>query len=397
MKYCKKCVPILLLCIGTLFLPFVLRERILGKFALINIPALLSLLYAFRIEVICFPSQKSQRWMLISYLMLASLLLLFVPGNGWSVKRRILLILIYIFPSLFICCKICDDNCAHQYEKIWTMGLRIVCSLMCLCWVVDVIAGSAYLQTALANFYSRENLLNKLSQGRFVSFFGHPLESTGIFLMLLVWGTIEREQNPKQRMLYYVDVAIAVLGVSICGSKSGLMLALVLLFLSNVGRKKTKDLLVVILILFAFLIAGVFDLFFIRMSEGIASGDISTGRTTAVAELLSNGVLEFNFFKGHVFEYDNVGMTAALEFPFLGWAFTCGIVFTVAQYLIYFVYPGIKVLLSKNYVVLVCMLVLMAFENASNGLYSFNDDLLIYSLNIWLILQVATRYNRGKS
>ena len=55
----------------------------------------------------------------------------------------------------------------------------------------------------------------------------------------------------------------------------------------------------------------------------------------------------------------------------------------------YFVYPGIRVLLSKKWCVLICMLVLMAFYNGNNGIVSFNDDLLMYSINIWLIIQVA--------
>ena len=41
------------------------------------------------------------------------------------------------------------------------------------------------------------------------------------------------------------------------------------------------------------------------------------------------------------------------------------------------------------------MLVLMAFYNENNGIVSFNDDLLIYSLNVWLITQVAGRRDEG--
>lgn len=392
----KKQVPILLLCAGTLLFPYVLREKLLGKYALINVPIWLALFYAFLGKSITFPAHKPRKWMLISYLLVATLLLFFVPGNGWSIKRKILLFFIYILPSVFICCDVCDEF-MYQYEKIWTTCLRIVCSLMCFCYVVDAIAGDTYLQTALVNFYARENLALMLSEGRFVSIWGHPLESTGIFLMLLVQGTIEREQNSKQRIKYYVDVAIAVLGISICGSKSGLLIAFILAIFCNIGFGRTKDLFVVIVILSVFRFAGFFNLIGSRIAEGVASGDVSTGRLTALKELLDKGALEFEMLKGHVLEYDNTAMIAALEFPFLGWAFTCGILFTAVQYLVYFVYPGMKVLLSKNYIVLVCLLALMAFENGSNGLYSFNDDLLIYSLNIWLILQVTARNNRGKA
>lgn len=397
MKYLHKNAPMLLLCIGTILFPFILKERLLGKWALVNVPVWLALFYALRVNILNIPAQKSRQYMLLLYFLIATFLLLFVPGNGWSITRKILLILIYILPAVFICSDICDDFYVYRFEKIWTVCLRIACSLMCLGWIVDEIAGGTYLQTAFVNFYASENLKYMLSEGRFVSIYGHPLESTGIFLMLLVWGTIEREQDPKNRNIYFLDVAVAVLGISVCGSKSGLLLALILIMLSNIGPRKIKDLIVVISILFVFRCAGFFDLIGSRVAEGIASGDISTGRLTALEEQSNHGVLVFNWFKGHVFEYDNTAMIAALEFPFLGWSFSCGILFSVVQYLIYFVYPGMKILLSKHYINLVSMLTLMAFENGSNGLQSFNDDLLIYSINIWLILQVTARTNRGKS
>ena len=88
-------------------------------------------------------------------------------------------------------------------------------------------------------------------------------------------------------------------------------------------------------------------------------------------------------------------MVAALEYPFLQWSFVCGIVFTVVQYLMYFIKPGVHVLLSKKWSVFICMLVLMAFYNGNNGIVSFNDDLLTYSLNVWLITQVAGRRDEG--
>ncbi len=173
------------------------------------------------------------------------------------------------------------------------------------------------------------------------------------------------------------------------------MLAILLLLLCNIGLKKAKYMIAILVLFLGLYITGTFDLIISRIMDGLAAGDLSTARNSSLETLMLNGIVDFKMMEGHAFKYGDVAMVAALEYPFLQWSFVCGIVFTVVQYLMYFIKPGVQVLLSKKWSVFICMLVLMAFYNGNNGIVSFNDDLLIYSLNVWLITQVAGRRDEG--
>jgi len=396
MKFDKKDIPMLVIAFCTLVFPFILRERLLGRFALINAPVWLALFYTYRERMLTLPEQKWKNGLILSYFTVALLLLFLIPGNGWSIKRKILLILIYLLPSVFLFSNLSDESCIDRYQKIWLSSLRIVCGAMLLCWVIDFLAGEPWLQTILVDFYGQENLEVMLQQYRFVSFLGHPLASASIFLSLAVWGTIHKQIHSGHTLLYLMDVGFSVCGILVCGSKAALLLVIGLIFLSNLSFKRMNFLLIFLGLLVVFWMAGFFDLVIARILDGIAKGDLSTGRITHLKTLLESGEVSFNLLRGHEYDYYSWEMTAALELPFLGWSFTCGIVFAVLQYLMYFVYPGLKVLFSKNFTLLLCMLVLMAFANAHNGIYSFNDDLLVYSLNIWLMLQIAAKQRREK-
>lgn len=215
------------------------------------------------------------------------------------------------------------------------------------------------------------------------------------FLMLLIWTTIKKDEYGRQNSTYILDVFTALFGIAICGSKSGLMLAILLLLLCNIGLKKAKYMIAILVLFLGLYITGTFDLIISRIMEGLAAGDLSTARNSSLETLMLKGVVDFKMMEGHAFKYGDVAMVAALEYPFLQWSFVCGIVFTIVQYLMYFIKPGVQVLLSKKWSVFICLLVLMAFYNGNNGIVSFNDDLLIYSLNVWLITQVAGRRDEG--
>ena len=375
----KQDIPIITFCIGIFIFPYILRERILGSLALINFLVYFGLIYGSQKNVLILPTKYKKGifnaivW--FCYTAVATFLLFYIKGNEWSSVRRILLLFVYIFPAIFICTKIVDVDKINRYSDVWLKILQIVCRLMCIFWIIDKLLGNT-IQNLWANIYQSNTLLSLIRSGRFVSFYGHALENAAFFLMLLIWTTIKKDEYGKQNSAYILDVFTALFGIAICGSKSGLMLAILLLLLCNIGLKKAKYMIAILVLFFGLYITGTFDLIISRIMDGLAAGDLS-------------------MMEGHAFKYGDVAMVAALEYPFLQWSFVCGIVFTIVQYLMYFIKPGVQVLLSKKWSVFICLLVLMAFYNGNNGIVSFNDDLLIYSLNVWLITQVAGRRDEG--
>lgn len=392
LKIKKIDVPIILCCIGLFVFSYILRERLLGSVALVNFVVYYALYYGYKQKTMILPTNASKRFMTfmiwVTYVLCAAFILFTVKGNEWSTIRKILLIFVYILPSTFVTCSIRKNELTEHYIAIWLGFLQVICRTMCVFWIADKVLGNS-IQKIWVNLYASNTLASLVRSGRFVSYFGHSLENTAIFIMLLIWTTIYKNEYPSQKNTYILDVEVSIFGIAICGSKSGLILALLLVLLCNVGLKKTKYMIAILLLFGVLYISGIFDLVISRLLDGIAIGDLSTARNSALETLMLRGIISFDFYKGHPFKYNDVAMTAALEYPFLQWSFTCGILFTIVQYLMYFVYPGIRVLLSKKWCVLICMLVLMAFYNGNNGIVSFNDDLLMYSINIWLIVQVA--------
>lgn len=85
--------------------------------------------------------------------------------------------------------------------------------------------------------------------------------------MLLIWTTIFKNEYPSKKSTYIFDVAVSIFGIAICGSKSGLILALLLVLLCNVGLKKTKYMVAILLLFGALYISGIFDLVISRLLD----------------------------------------------------------------------------------------------------------------------------------
>lgn len=392
-KIPKSDIPILCVCIGIFVLPYVLRNRLIGSYALLNLFSYGGLLYALNQNVIQQPKLKRNNFLkclfALIYVCLCSIILFYIKGTGWSFTRRFLLLFVYVFPAAFIYMNLEEDKIKIRYCIIWVKCLRTVCTMMCIAKVMDLLLNNA-IQKMFATFYKSNTLLYLIRSGRFVSYYGHALNTAWFSLTLLVWTTVVHNFSDNKSKYYVYDIIIAIIGIAIAGSKSGLILALLLLLLCNIGIRKIKYMISILLGFSVLYVTGVFDTVIGRILEGLRVGDLSTSRNTALERLLKSGTISFDWLKGHVIDYDGTSMIAALEYPFLRWAFTCGIVFTIIIYIAYFLIPIIKALKSFNVVVIICVLVFMAFVNGNNGISSYSDDLLFYSINIGLLLQLLS-------
>ena len=334
LKIKKIDVPIILCCIGLFVFPYILRERLLGSIALVNFVVYYALYYGYKQKTMILPTNASKRFLTfmiwVSYVLCAAFILFTVKGNEWSTIRKILLIFVYILPSTFVTCSIRNNELTEHYIAIWLGFLQVICRTMCVFWIADKVLGNS-IQKIWVNLYASNTLASLVRSGRLVSYFGHALENAAIFIMLLIWTTIYKNEYPSQKNTYIFDVAVSIFGIAICGSKSGLILALLLVLLCNVGLKKTKYMVAILLLFGALYISGIFDLVISRLLDGIATGDLSTARNSSLETLMLRGIISFDFYKGHPLKYNDVAMTAALEYPFLQWSFTCGILFTIVQ------------------------------------------------------------------
>lgn len=395
----KNEIPVVLWCIGLFVFPYILRNRLIGSVALLNILTYGGLLYGYNRKIIYSPYIKGNSWgkflLAIIYYALSSFILFYIKGTGWSMVRRFMLVFVYVLPAAFIYMEIPDRQIVEKYCNIWLGWLRVVCTFMCGAKAVDMLLGNA-IQKLFATFYGSSIMLSLIRSGRFVSFYGHSLSTAFFSVCLLVWTTVVNDTVKSERKKYIYDVIVSLIGIAIAGSKSGIMLAILLLLLCNIGIRKTKYMVSILIVAGVLYFSGVFDTVIGRILEGIRIGDLSTSRNSALERLMSNGTISFDWIKGHVIDYSGTSMIAALEYPFLRWAFTCGILFSVIMCIVCFILPAIRVATCFNLVGLICVAILMAFVNGNNGISSYSDDLLFYAINIGLLTQFLRSHSRKR-
>lgn len=397
LKIKKSEIPVFLWCIGIFLFPYIMRNAIFGPLGLINFFVYIGLLVAYGEHILYTPFSISKHNFFKKCALLFSILglialLFYSDGNGWGVSGKIKLLFSYVFPTLFIYLNFIDTSTIEKYCFKWFRCLRVVCRILCVAKIIDILLANL-IQNFFANIYASNTMSALIGGGRFVSYYGHSLNNTLLFLLLLSWTTIMKNIYSNNEKGYLFDVAVSLFGIAITGSKSGIMLAVMLLLLCNIGLRNTKYLIAIIALFFVFYFTGIFDAVIDRIMQGIAIGDLSSSRNTALERLLTNGTLKFDLFRGHLIDYSGTSMIAALEYPFLRWAYTVGIIFTCVLYGLDFVIPVLRIIFSKKWSSLICILIVMAFVNGNNGISAYNDDLLIYAINIGLMIQ-ATLYGR---
>lgn len=395
----KNEIPVVLWCIGLFVFPYILRNRLMGSVALLNILAYGGLLYGYNRKIIYSPYIKGNSWgkilLAIIYYALSSFILFYIKGTDWSMVHRFMLVFVYVFPAAFIYMEMSDKQIVEKYCSIWSGWLRVVCTFMCVAKAMDMLLENA-IQKFFATFYGSSTMLYLIRSGRFVSYYGHSLNTAFFSVCLLVWTTVINDTVKSERKKYIYDVIVSLIGIAIAGSKSGIMLATLLLLLCNIGIRKTKYMVSILIGAGILYFSGVFDTVIGRILEGIRIGDLSTSRNSALERLMSNGTISFDWIKGHVIDYSGTSMIAALEYPFLRWAFTCGILFSIIMCIAYFILPAIRVATCLNLTGLICVAIFMTFVNGNNGISSYSDDLLFYAINIGLLTQFLRSHSRKR-
>lgn len=386
MKIKVRYIPYLLICYGLFIFPHILRNTLLPSIAGINILVYLGLIYGYNKGIIRITSNKLIKFLLVIFILVSINLLIYIDGNEWSNIFKFKLIFIYILPVLFLNIEIPKKENLDLFIIGFYKFLKNICIIILLFGLLDKFLGNIT-QNFWASFYDSNTLRSMVNSGRLVSFYGHPLMNAYIFLIFLIWTLILKELYHIKNN-YVINILIAFVGIAMSGSKSGLLIAIALILMYHIGLKNIKYMFIVVALMIALYTMGIFDLILDRLIEGIVAGDISTGRNNALIKLLENGTIEFDFLKGHALEYSSVSMIAALEYPFLNWSYTTGILFAITMYLGYFVLPIVRVILGKNMKVLICTLSLMIYVNGNNGISAYNDDLLLYSINIGFIILI---------
>lgn len=235
--------------------------------------------------------------------------------------------------------------------------------------------------------------IKRIRQGRMVSYFGHPLLTAEIMILTFSFNTLVNYCIEKKSIFYTVYYSlISVIGIGMCGGKTGLVLIAVEFALLYVNKKGLKYFIIVAAAVYWAYGYGLLDTVIGRFIAGFESGDITTGRNTALLRVIQGGVLRFNLLIGHAGMNLSERMIAALEYPPLRWAYLFGVWFSVLMCVVLFAIPAIKILKNKNIKIFIVFLILVLDVNSYNGITTQSDQMLLYCVSVFLLLNLSYKH-----
>lgn len=391
----KQKFPFFLICIGLLFMPSTIRTSVLhSEWALINVASWLGIIlltkrYYNGGKVSVSKNGKlgvaNPIWivLLVAFFAMESLML-----PEFTATSEVKYIYATILP-IYILYSVVDDDDIICYTKLFSRLLTVASTIVVICGLMDMFLGVG-IGNSIAIFTNAASLIESIRQGRMVSYFGHPLLTTEIMILTFSFNTLVNYCIEKKSIFYTVYYSlISVIGIGMCGGKTGLVLIAIEFALLYVNKKGLKYFIIIAAAVYWAYGYGLLDTVIGRFIAGFESGDITTGRNTALLRVIQGGMLRFNLLIGHAGINLSERMIAALEYPPLRWAYLFGVWFSVLMCVVLFVIPAIKILKNKNFKIFIVFIILVLDVNSYNGITTQSDQMLLYCVSVFLLLNLS--------
>ena len=391
----KQKFPFFLICIGLLFMPSTIRTSALhSEWALINVASWLGIILLTKryynggkVSV-----SKNGKLGVANPIWIVLLVALFAMESlmlpEFTATSEVKYIYATILP-IYILYSVVDDDDIICYTKLFSRLLTVASTIVVICGLMDMFLGVG-IGNSIAIFTNAASLIESIRQGRMVSYFGHPLLTAEIMILTFSFNTLVNYCIEKKSIFYTVYYSlISVIGIGMCGGKTGLVLIAVEFALLYVNKKGLKYFIIVAAAVYWAYGYGLLDTVIGRFIAGFESGDITTGRNTALLHVIQGGVLRFNLLIGHAGMNLSERMIAALEYPPLRWAYLFGVWFSVLMCVVLFAIPAIKILKNKNIKIFIVFLILVLDVNSYNGITTQSDQMLLYCVSVFLLLNLS--------
>ena len=391
----KQKFPFFLICIGLLFMPSTIRTSALhSEWALINVASWLGIILLTKryynggkVSV-----SKNGKLGVANPIWIVLLVALFAMESlmlpEFTATSEVKYIYATILP-IYILYSVVDDDDIICYTKLFSRLLTVASTIVVICGLMDMFLGVG-IGNSIAIFTNAASLIESIRQGRMVSYFGHPLLTAEIMILTFSFNTLVNYCIEKKSIFYTVYYSlISVIGIGMCGGKTGLVLIAVEFALLYVNKKGLKYFIIVAAAVYWAYGYGLLDTVIGRFIAGFESGDITTGTNTALLRVIQGGVLRFNLLIGHAGMNLSERMIAALEYPPLRWAYLFGVWFSVLMCVVLFAIPAIKILKNKNIKIFIVFLILVLDVNSYNGITTQSDQMLLYCVSVFLLLNLS--------
>ncbi|OCA84625.1 O-antigen ligase family protein [Bacillus sp. FJAT-27986] len=384
---------IILMILAIFCLPGELRTGIFGhSLGIINYIAIFLLLYLLLYNL----QNINYKYIIFVYITILYYLLSSLLYEN-KLTTIITVVCSHLIPLLLIGVKIPPDS----LKKVFTALLKTLNTIMITITIIGMIEFVTNIDifVHIAKFMTarfQELLMNQQSRSgyRLYSFMGHPLFNTQLYLMFFTLNMIYN--NYFQKLLSEkIVVLIALIGIAMTASKTGFLLIFIaIIFL--LYKKSSLKYLVSIFVLFTIIaiLVTCTDLFANTLSR-FAEGSLTTGRAEKWEEVSSLNYFPIKFFIGYghgfTFVYNNYidWASAAFEYPFRMFSLELGVFLTIFIYISIGVYPMLKLIQRRQFYLLMAYLIVFVDVNTYNGLSLTGDYMLVFTLYIFIILNVS--------
>lgn len=324
-------------------------------------------------------------------------------------KNLVYLILVlqsFCLPIFFSSIKLDIGDVEYVLDKFLNIFNFFVLVLLVL-GVIDYLTNSK-VQLFLADYIFNGELSqlihkeNKMGIYRYYSFLGHPLTTVKYFLVYYALNLLYNYYFNKSKLNTYVLTFTAFLGFIICGSKSALILGAVLVLLSVFVIRKHKFIYYALMVIVTLSLINT-PLFqeniLQRFTQGIESGDLSTGRNELIYKLLDDSTEKPHIILGKGSGYSRIvsknlgGGALNFEYPIIMLPYDFSVLGTLIIYSIIFLIPLARMLRNKTYFAVFTFILLFIYENGNNGIASVSDSLGRFVFVTFLYVNISEYIN----
>lgn len=317
-----------------------------------------------------------------------SAVVIFLDGRLFSSVNAFISIIV---PIAILAYRFRDQNIFVSASMLLSRFFQISMALMIFTEIIDLISGYAATH-AIAVYSGVASLLRMYNQKRCVTYMGHALFSSELFLAGYIFVYLYKRMIGKKSSL--VDILIPLIGISLTQSRAGLILLIVAYLVFNLEFKNALRIIGVLLIVLLVYQVGLFDAFLARVFNLVASGDFSAGRNSSISTLFASGSLRLFWLHGQSIEYNGAvtSLGMALEYPILCWAYSFGIFISVILTLFYAVIPLIYSIKDRNKEIFFAILILILDVMSYSGLGNNGDKPAIFAVFICMLLNYLNYY-----
>ena len=385
-------VIIALFFLGVILMPIMIRfpfvysaYKPLGFLSYVNIPCTLALLLSFL---------RLKKWTKTDLLFFAAWLLLLIPmcisNREIEYTKYVLVPFQNLLPIYFIFYRM-NEQTRQKTIRLFMILFNVFIFFLLLFAIEEKITGKAIVKAftdwlVSRNMYAQE-ITRFSDEARFFSFWGHPLTNALLFNSCLALNAAWcRSRGKKIYALMYVPIAMA--GVLLSGSKTGITVCFLLLIV--ICWEYKKWMLLGIPIFAALYFVGAFNAIIDRfLHTPLTSGRLEA-LTVYFTKWYSQYPLKWNVGYGsnailsNLFMYYKIGQ--GLEIPILMISFDYGIIFAVVLMAGSYLYISWKCFKKRQWTIWLCYTLVFAEINTYNGYALRNQDVFIFGAFVAMIM-----------